>query len=207
MTFADLPRLEDALDRVQHIYGTVRRLPLYLTEYGIETNPPRPDVGTSLSLQATYLNQAEYTAWRDPRVRTLAQYLLRDAAPLGKSLVSSFATGLTFTNGAQKPSYAAYRLPIWLPTTDLGRDQTVEVWGCARPAKLYAGRSVPSVQIQLDGKTVRSVPIRNPEGYFDLRVTFPTTATSGSHGQHPADLRSTAGPSCSRGTCTAPSSW
>ena len=173
VTFANLPTLEDALDRVQRVYGTNRRLPLYLTEYGIETNPPRPDVGISLSLQARYLNQAEYIAWRSPRVRTLSQYLLQDAAPLGNSTVSSFATGLIFTNGVHKPSYAAYRLPIWLPTTDLARGQTLEVWGCVRPAKRHAGRPVAPVEIQLDDKTVRSVPITNPEGYFDVHVSFP----------------------------------
>ena len=204
VTFADLPKLEDALDRVQRVYGTDRRLPLYLTEYGIETNPPRPDVGISLSLQATYLNQAEYIAWRDPRVRTLSQYLLQDAAPLGNSTVSSFATGLIFTNGAQKPSYAAYRLPVWLPTTDLGHDQTLEVWGCVRPAKLFAGRSIPSVQIQLDGKTVRSIPITTPRDISTCTSASRTTVTSGSHGQHPEDLRSTAGPSCSRGRAPRP---
>ena len=173
VTFANLPKLEDALDRVQRVYGESRRLPLYLTEYGIETNPPRPDVGISLSLQARYLNQAEYIAWRDPRIRTLSQYLLQDAAPLGNSTVSSFATGLLYTNGAHKPSYAAYRLPVWLPATDLNHGQTLEVWGSVRPAKLLAGRPIPPVQIELDGKTVRSIPINNPEGYFDVYVSFP----------------------------------
>ena len=30
------------LDRVQQLYGSHARLPVYLTEYGYETNPPRP---------------------------------------------------------------------------------------------------------------------------------------------------------------------
>jgi hypothetical protein len=177
VTFANLPKLEATLDRVQRLYGSSRRFPIYLTEYGIETNPPRPDVGISPPLQATYLNEAEYIAWRDPRVRTLSQYLLQDAPPLGDSTVSSFATGLIYTDGVHKPSYAAYRLPIWLPASEGHRGQALEVWGCVRPAKRYAVRAVPSVQIQLDGKTVRSVPIDNREGYFDVPVRFPHGGT------------------------------
>jgi hypothetical protein len=177
VTFANLPKLEGALDGIQRVYGSSRRLPIYLTEYGIETNPPRADVGISPTLQATYLNEAEYIAWRDPRVRTLSQYLLQDAAPLGHATVSSFATGLIYTDGSRKPSYAAYRLPIWLPATGGHRGQALEVWGCVRPAKRYAGRTVPPVQIQLDGRTVSSVPISNREGYFDVRVGFPHGGT------------------------------
>ena len=39
---ADLGRLEHAIDRALGAYGVNRRLPLYLTEYGYETNPPNP---------------------------------------------------------------------------------------------------------------------------------------------------------------------
>jgi hypothetical protein len=170
VTFANLGKLEGALDRIQRVYGSSRRLPLYLTEYGVETDPPRADVGVSPALQAAYLNEAEYIAWRNPRVRTLSQYLLQDAAPLGHATVSSFATGLIYTDGVHKPSYAAYRLPIWLPATSGNSGNGLEVWGCVRPAKRYA--TVPPVEIQLDGKTVQSVPITDPEGYFDVRLSF-----------------------------------
>ena len=79
VTFADLPKLERALDRVQRDYGSHRRFPLYLTEYGFNTNPPQPANAVSPSTQAAYLNQAEYMAWRDARVQTVSQYLLQDA--------------------------------------------------------------------------------------------------------------------------------
>jgi hypothetical protein len=177
VTFSVLSKLETALDRIQRLYGSDRRFAIYLTEYGIETNPPRPDFTTSPALQATYLNQAEYIAWRDPRMKTLSQYQLQDAPPLHPGTVSSFASGLIFTNGIPKPSYAAYRLPLWLPVLDAQRGQSLEVWGCVRPAKRYPKQSVPPVQIQLDGQTLRRVPITNPEGYFDVRVIFPRSGT------------------------------
>ncbi len=36
---SDLGRLEQALDAIFSTYGASRQLPLYLTEYGYETNP------------------------------------------------------------------------------------------------------------------------------------------------------------------------
>jgi hypothetical protein len=36
---------------------------------------------------------------------------------------------------------------------------------------------VRPVSIQLNGRTVRTVKITNPEGYFDVHVTFPHTGT------------------------------
>ena len=52
------------------------------------------------------MNQSDWIAWRDPRVRAVAQYkLVDDASP------SSFQSGLRFADGRAKPAYAAYRLP------------------------------------------------------------------------------------------------
>ena len=176
VTFAVLPRLENALDRIQRVYGSSRRLPLYLTEYGIETNPPNPEFPTSPTQQGIYLNQAEYIAWKDPRVRTFPQYLLQDAPPLGHATVSSFATGVEFLGGAPKASFAAYRMPIWMPATSANQDQPLEVWGDVRPAKRYPHFG-PPVRIQLDGRTIRSLALTNPEGYFDVHVAFPHSGT------------------------------
>jgi hypothetical protein len=78
---ADLGRLEQALDRIFAAYAVHRRLPLYLTEYGYETDPPNPFRGVSVARQSAYLDEGEYLAWRDPRVRTLSQFLLYDSPP------------------------------------------------------------------------------------------------------------------------------
>ena len=169
VTLADLPKLERALDAVQEVYGSPRRWPIYLTEYGFETNPPRSDLPTTPALQAAYLNQSEYMTWRDPRVRLLTQYLLQDSPP-GRG---SFASGLMFADAVKKPSFDAYRLPLWIPEMRASRDQPLEVWGCVRPAKRYPRDKVGPVDIQLNGRTVRSIHVTNPHGYFDVRVAFP----------------------------------
>jgi hypothetical protein len=177
VTLADLPKLEGSLDRVERVYGSHKRFPIYLTEFGLETNPPLPLFQLTPAQQAVYVNEAEYMAWRDPRVQTLSQYLLKDAPPGDGSPISAFASGLEFVNGTPKPSFAAYRLPIWMPSASAKRGHSLEVWGCVRPAKRYPSGMIGSVQIQLDGRTVRSVKITNPAGYFDVRVTFPRNGT------------------------------
>ena len=177
VTLADLPKLESTLDRVQRVYGSHKRFPIYLTEYGFDTNPPQKGNSVSLATQAAYLNQAEYMAWRDPRVQTMTQYLLRDE-PLGYGAVTTaYASGLEFLNGKLKPSFAAYRLSIWMPSQRLRRGRSLEVWGCVRPAKRYPRGAVSRVLIQLNGRTIRSVKVTNPEGYFDVHVAFPRSGT------------------------------
>ena len=44
----------------------------------LDTNP---FVRTSLGQQEVWLNEGEYMAWKDPRVRALAQFLLVDDKP------------------------------------------------------------------------------------------------------------------------------
>ena len=177
VTLADLPRLEGSLDRIQRVYGSHKRFPIYLTEYGFDTNPPQLFNSVSPATQATYLNQAEYMAWRDPRVQTLSQYLLKDERLVDGARYSAFASGLEFINGTAKPSLAAYRLPIWMPSVRIRRGHSLEVWGCVRPAKRYPPGAIGLVLIQLNGRAVRSVKITNPSGYFDVRVTFPRSGT------------------------------
>ena len=137
---ASLTRLEHALDSAFRAYGVSRRLPLYLTEYGYETNPPDPHRGVSPQSQAAYLSQAEYLAWSDPRVVTLNQFLLYDSPPNRRfppgsaGYWSTFQTGLRYANGAPKPSLQSYRLPLWLPNPVLDSDHRVLVWAMLRDA-------------------------------------------------------------------------
>lgn len=127
---ANLSRLERALDSIFTTYDVRRRLPIYLTEYGYFTNPPNHARGVPPQTQALYLDEAEYLAWKDPRVRTLSQFLLYDSAPNP----SLFQTGLLYADGKPKPSLMAYRLPIYLPHPALGTDHTVVVWAMLRDA-------------------------------------------------------------------------
>jgi hypothetical protein len=172
---AAIPKLEQTLDQAQAAYGKHAPLPIYSTEFGYQTNPPETIQHTTApATAARYLNWAEYLSWRDPRVRSYDQFLIAD--PPGANASGGFATGLLFKDGRPKATLDAFRLPIFLPPGAGGSDQ-VEVWGCARPAStLTAGATRPQVQIQYRGpssatfKTVATVSISDPHGYFDTRV-------------------------------------
>ena len=190
--FPRIPNLERALDRLQRIYGSGKRFPIYNTEYGYITHPPNHDNFVSPATAAYYINWAEYLSWKQPRVASTMQYLLYDPV-LPTSAVpgdGGFSSGLLFSNGKAKPAYAAYRLPLFLPVTQARRGRSLEVWGCVRPAR-YAilGDSQKTgqpqtAQIQFargssgSFRTLRTVTISNPNNcYFDVRMDFTGSGT------------------------------
>ncbi|HUE26351.1 MAG TPA: hypothetical protein VMP89_06220 [Solirubrobacteraceae bacterium] len=181
----DLGRLEHGLDSIFATYGVGRRLPLYLTEYGYETNPPNPFRGVSLATQALYLNEAEYMAWQNPRVRAMSQFLLYDALPDARYPRGSvrywetFQTGLRYANGAAKPSLDAYRLPIFVADPVLGSGGAVNVWGRLRPA---ADGGAPRAQLQWAApggsyRTLATVTASQPSDVLSTRLTVPGPGT------------------------------
>ena len=197
-SFPRIPNLARALDRLQRIYGSGKRFPIYNTEYGYITHPPNRDNFVSPTTAAYYINWAEYLSWKQPRIASTMQYLLYD--PLFPYAAASgdggFASGLLFSNGKPKPAYAAYRLPLYLPITASRRGRSLEVWGCVRPSR-YAmlgtagetgsgsqGEQSQTAQIQFARSgsgtftTLRTVTITNPNGcYFDVRMRFPGSGT------------------------------
>ena len=203
-TFPRIPTLERELDRIQRIYGSGKRFPIYSTEYGYITHPPNHDSYVSPATAAYYINWAEYLSWKQPRVASTMQYLLNDP-PLTAALMrgdGGFTSGLLFANGRPKATYAAYRLPLFLPVTSARRSRSLEVWGCVRPAR-YAllgaaalpGTSGGSSQTGPNGPpqtarvqfapgssgaftTLRTVTISNANNcYFDVRMRFPGSGT------------------------------
>jgi hypothetical protein len=177
---AEIPKLEHVLDTLQQIYGSKTKFPIYSTEFGYQTTPPDKEAGTvSPQTAAEYLNWSEYLSWRDPRIRSYDQYLLNDPAS------GSFASGLRTFAGQPKPGFYAYRMPIFLPVTETATGHPLEVWGCVRPVA-YArrhSRHVAPVLIQFRPSgggafhTVRSLPITDRYGYFDVLQKFPGSGT------------------------------
>lgn len=143
--------MEQGLDRIFAAYAVRRRLPIYLTEYGYETNPPNPYRGVPPTTQAAYLDEAEYLAWLDPRVRALSQFELRDSAPNRAFRAgtvrywSTFQTGLEYLDGRDKPALDAYALPIFIAAPRFEPGGTVAVWAMLRPA---ANGTAQRAQIQ-----------------------------------------------------------
>jgi hypothetical protein len=178
---ADLHRLASALDQIFAAYGVGRRLPLYLTEYGYETNPPDMYRGVSPAIQSRYLNEAQYLAMRDPRVRSMSQFLLYDSLPLTQfpkgsaSYWSSFQTGLEYGDGTPKPSFNSYRLPIFLPQTSFHPGTKLQVWGMLRAAP---NGTLQHALIQWRPsrggyRTVAAVSTEDPSGALSDTVALP----------------------------------
>lgn len=174
-----IPNVEHTLDKIMSAYGSDKRFAIYSTEFGVHTNPPETVFGTvSPAVAAQDLNQSEYITWRDPRLRSYDQYLLRDP-PAG-----NFATGLEYANGQPKPGLAAYRLPLYLPVTSFRRGQRLEVWGCARPSR-YARVSPRSRRVEIQFRTAgeggfRTVEVVKLDGrsvYFDVLHGFTASGT------------------------------
>jgi hypothetical protein len=101
ITMATIPKL---LILVRRYFGPK---PVWLTEYGYQTNPPDTFLGVSPKRQATLLSLAAMRAWRLPRVAMLIQYLYRDEPQL-----SRFQTGLVFIDDRLKPSLQGFKLPF-----------------------------------------------------------------------------------------------
>jgi hypothetical protein len=184
-TFPELPRLERQLDRIQRIYGSRTRFAIYNDEYGYITNPPHRGRYVSPTTAAYYLNWAEYLSWRSGRIASTMQYLLYDPPRTIFQPLGGFATGLLTNSGRVKPTYYAYRLPVYLPVTRIARRRAAVVWGCVRPAP-FAQRDTGEqqfVQIQLRHgssgafRTVGTVGITDRRGYFLVRVRFPSSGT------------------------------
>jgi hypothetical protein len=125
-TTGNLPVLQDYLRRLRARYGQRGGMPLYLTEYGYQTNPP-DRFGVTWARQAAYLAQAEHIAARNSGVRALSQFLLFDG---GSPVSRTFQTGLRTVAGKAKPSLRGYRFPIDVTR----RGSRLTVWGLARPA-------------------------------------------------------------------------
>jgi hypothetical protein len=83
------------------------RARIWLTEYGYQTNPPDRLLGVSAALQARYVGEGAYVAYRTPRVDMLIHFLVRDEPNLAR-----FQSGVLTLSGKAKPAYAAFQLPL-----------------------------------------------------------------------------------------------
>jgi Cellulase (glycosyl hydrolase family 5) len=131
VTIGVLPRLVTALDRAGAAGALPRDLPIYLTEFGIQSTPDKIS-GVSLSRQAAYLAIAEHIAYVNPRVVAFSQYLLSDDPPRSSGYrYSGFESGLIASDGKEKPAYEGFRLP--LAAEAYGSSDVL--WGLVRPLR------------------------------------------------------------------------
>ena len=135
-TLSGIPRLTRTLDRATAVYGKPRRFPIWMTEYGYQTDPPDPTIGVSFARQAAWLDDATYIAYRNKRIASFAQFLLVDDGPLRKYTPNdprywgTFQSGLVTLKGKHKPAYESFKRPISL----VRRGRGLRVFGQLRTA-------------------------------------------------------------------------
>ncbi len=170
VTIGALSRLTSALDKAARAHAIPARLPVYLTEFGVQSVPNK-ELGVSLSQQAQFDAIDEHIAWSNPRVGAFSQYLLMDdpvGGPAGSSVNGGFIgfqTGLETVKGKPKPLYYSWPLP--LTVTKHGRNG-FSLWGLVRPA---TGATKLTVLVQRKGshafRTLKTVTT-NSLGYWSL---------------------------------------
>ncbi|HET9719747.1 MAG TPA: hypothetical protein VFP55_06705 [Solirubrobacteraceae bacterium] len=169
--FPEIPRLQSLLQRLGSVYGVHHRVPIWSTEYGFWTRPPDRSSGAiSPDLAAYYMNWAEYLSYRNPSILSYAQYLLVDPS------TGVFSSGLELANGRELATYAAFRMPLYMPSTSARSATSLTVWGGVRPAAYAVGLPVADIQFKPASggpwTTVRPVTVNGPRGYFNVKVPF-----------------------------------
>jgi hypothetical protein len=103
-TAVELGNMDVLIRQVTRFYG---RKPIWITEYGYQTNPPDRLFGVTWKKQARYLSQAVQIARRNPRIDYLFWFLLRDEkARLGKD---GWQSGLLTHAGKRKPAFTTFQ--------------------------------------------------------------------------------------------------
>jgi hypothetical protein len=160
-----LSRLRSTIDALARRGKLPRHLPIWITEFGYQTNPPDPIQGARLRRAASFMDESEWISFRNSRVATYSQYTLLDDPPRpgsGPLIWSSWQAGLRFRNGKKKPYvYDAFRLPVFVRTLSANR---VEVFGGRRT--LSSGTA--QIESKAPGAGYRSLGSAqvNQAGYF-----------------------------------------
>jgi hypothetical protein len=176
VTIAVLSRLSSALDKAAAAHAIPAHLPIYLTEFGIQSYPNR-ELGVPQPQQAAYDALAEKMAWSNPRVAAFSQYLLRDDKLGGKPGASvhggfiGFQTGLEEYGGKRKPLYYGFPVPLVVSR----RGHHYSLWGLVRPA---AGATEVTVLVEPKGshRYRRLTKVRtDAKGVWTLNSPVPGT--------------------------------
>jgi hypothetical protein len=151
LTMSSLGTLENTLDRAASAGAIASDLPIYITEFGVQSLPD-PNAGVTLDRQAEFIAIAEQIAYADPRIKTFSQYLMNDDNPetIPGEPYGGFESGLRFYDGRKKPSYDAFVLP--LAVQRLG--ERVALWGITQP---YTGPSGVTIRYKDPGEPAKNL--------------------------------------------------
>ncbi len=90
------------INTVNRLWG--RKMPIWITEHGYQTDPPDPTFGVSLQAQATYLTQSVNILRKNSRISMFLWFLIKDEEDVGR-----WQSGVIAADGTRKPSFAAFQ--------------------------------------------------------------------------------------------------
>ena len=172
VTIGVLGRLNSALSRAGSAGAIRRDMPIYLTEFGIQSYPDRIS-GVSQQQQAEYRSISERIAYRNARVRGFSQYLMRDDLPrpdAGSVLerFGGFESGLRDSDGTPKLAYDAFSVPL----VAARGSRSTALWGLARPA---TGKTKVSIDYRNSGSSTwrfLKSDSTNSDGYWSTTTSL-----------------------------------
>ncbi|MBA2506359.1 MAG: hypothetical protein H0V29_10515 [Thermoleophilaceae bacterium] len=175
ITMANIGKLPQLLDRIAKRTNLVpSEMPILLTEFGYETSPPDPFNGIRPELQARYINEGDYLAWKQPRVFATTQFLLNDVPPQSRYPKDTrlywftYQSGLFSDVGVPKPAATAYAVPFHVAREGGGH----RFWGQVRFTPNGADQQV-YLQVKIGGQWQDAGGVQrvnNAVGFWDLKV-------------------------------------
>ena len=170
VTIGVIGRLVTALDKAAKAGAIPAKLPIHLTEFGIQSTPDKIQ-GVSLAKQADYRSISERLAYQNPRIVAFSQYLLRDdppnpdaTSPIDK--YSGFESGLRTNAGKAKPALSSFRLPLAAFRTG----SRVSLWGLVRPA---ATKTQVTIEYRSGNSWKKLATVAtDARGYFSKTTSF-----------------------------------
>jgi hypothetical protein len=177
VALGSINRLTSAYDRALFAWGDLGERDIWITEYGYQTAPD-PYVGIPLERQALWSSWAEYLAYRNPRIASMAQFLLNDDGPDPQFDPDDFRywrtwqSGLMTHGGEPKPAFSEYPFPIHVAPTSVRPGGAVTVFGLPRPAPDNA-QIVAHIQLRPAGgdwQTLESLTVTGTRGYLSQTI-------------------------------------
>ena len=178
ISIGNLRKLTSTLDRAAFFWGSLRPpMNVWITEYGYQTTPPDPIAGVAQDRQGPLTAWGEYLAYKNPRVASIAQFLLIDDKPVPGYRGNdprrwvSWQSGLFAQNGRPKPFLQDFRRPLHVSQS--GR--RVRLFGTFRPANtgVPVGVAVQYMGADRTWRNLNALVTNNPRGYVDTPVTVP----------------------------------
>jgi len=180
VAIGNLSHLTRTLDRSAAAWEGGTRKSLWITEYGYQTTPPDPVAGVPPARHGALYAWGEEIAYRDPRVASIAQFLLLDDQPVDGFAGAdprrwvTWQSGLFDSENRRKPFERDYRLPLHVTS----ETNTTTVFSALRSTPAGSGilgalvSRVPvraEIQHASDGgawRTLREVEVRSARGYL-----------------------------------------